>query len=55
MDAKQTAMLRDLHEKITGGDFGESDVHSLFVHLREDSPTRSVLHEIGDLRPPPSH
>jgi hypothetical protein len=48
MDAKQTAMLRDLHAQIVAGDFGESEVGQLLSLMRQDSPRRSVLKELGD-------
>jgi hypothetical protein len=48
MDTKQAAMLRDFHARIAAGDFGESEVVSLLSLLREDSPARSVLRELGD-------
>jgi hypothetical protein len=48
VDAKQTALLVELHARIVAGDFGETDVHALLTLLREDAPQHGVLRELGD-------
>jgi hypothetical protein len=49
MDAKQTGILTDLHARITAGDFGEPEVHSLFALLRDDAVgKRNPIRELGD-------
>jgi hypothetical protein len=48
MDAKQSALLADLHSKIVAGDFAETDVHALLMIAREDAPKNGALRELGD-------
>ena len=48
MDTKHTALLVDLHARITAGEFQEIDVLSLLALLREDAPKNGVLRELGD-------
>lgn len=48
MDAKQTALLSDLHSRFLAGNFGEIDVHSLLALLRDDSPASGPVRELGD-------
>jgi hypothetical protein len=50
MDQKQSSLLSELHQKITTGDFGETEVHSLWGLLRQDEPAnvRSPVRDLGD-------
>ena len=48
MDAKQTAMLAELHAKFVAGDFGETDIQSLLGLVREESTVGGPIRELGD-------
>jgi hypothetical protein len=48
VDAKQTALLTELHARLVAGNFGETDVQSLISLLREESPNRGPIRELGD-------
>lgn len=48
MDEKLTALVSDLHSKVVAGNFAEHDVQSLISLVREDSPKRGPIRELGD-------
>jgi len=48
VDAKQTALVTELHGRLVAGDFNETDVQSLISLLREESPKGGPIRELGD-------
>jgi hypothetical protein len=48
VDAKQTALLTDLHAQVAAGNFRETDVQSIISLLREESPKHGPIRELGD-------
>ena len=48
MGAKQMQLLTNIHDRISAGDFGESDVLLLLILLREGVREGSILRELAD-------
>lgn len=48
MDSKQRALLVELHTRIVAGNFGETDIHSLLILLRDESPRDGAIRELAD-------
>lgn len=48
MDAKETNLVRDLHQRVVARTFHERDILALLILLREHSPKLSAVRELAD-------
>lgn len=48
MDAKRLAQLREIHAQVVAGDFGELEINSLLITLREGAPSNGPVRELSD-------